>query len=291
MSPLDAHLATGCTTVCRVWALSRKDGVGFGFTDHDRDLAFDGQVFRAATGMTARALSQTTGMAVDNSEALGVLSSDGVSEEDLLAGRYDLAEVRCWLVNWADVAQRCLLFRGTLGEVTQGGGAFRAELRGMTEALNRVQGRVLQPSCGASLGDARCGVDLSAHAVELELVAQEEGRVLTLPAGSAAAGWYALGQVAVLDGRAGGLTGRIKTDRRAGAVRRVELWQELGIAPAAGDRIRLTAGCDRTAGSCRGKFANFANFRGFPHIPGDDWLASYPLRGGGNDGASLRRGG
>lgn len=291
MSTIDAHLATGATTVCRLWHVLRKDGTGFGFTDHDRDLVMDGQNFRAATGMTARALSQSTGMAVDNSEALGILSADGVTEADLLAGRYDLAEVRCWLVNWADVGQRRLLFRGTIGEVVQGGGAFRAELRGMTEALNQVQGRVLQPNCGATLGDARCKVDLSAHSVEIGLVAQEGGRILTVPAGSDATGWYALGHVTVLDGLAKGLAGRIKTDRVAGTVRRVELWQELGIAPASGDRLLLVAGCNRTAAACRGKFRNYANFRGFPHIPGDDWLASYPLRAGRNDGTSLRRGG
>ena len=127
-----AHLAGGVTTLCRAWAVQRKDGTLLGFTDHDRDLRFDGIVFRAGTGMTARALVQTTGLAVDNSEAVGALSSDAVTEADLMAGRYDAAEVRCWLVNWTDVAQRLLQFRGSLGEIVRSGGAFRAELRGLT---------------------------------------------------------------------------------------------------------------------------------------------------------------
>jgi uncharacterized phage protein (TIGR02218 family) len=38
----------------------------------------------------------------------------------------------------------------------------------------------------------------------------------------------------------------------------------------------LEAGCDKRAETCRLKFANFLNFRGFPHVPGEDWLASYP---------------
>ena len=109
-----AHLATGATTVCQCWAVSRRDGVVLGFTDHDRDLAFEGIIFRAASGMTARALQTGTGLAVDNSEAVGALSDASVSEADLMAGRFDGAEVRNWIVNWLDVGQRLVQFRGTL---------------------------------------------------------------------------------------------------------------------------------------------------------------------------------
>lgn len=63
---LDAHLAGRVTTVCRAWAVVRRDGAVFGFTDHDRDLEFEGIVFRAGTGLSASALSQTTGLSVDN---------------------------------------------------------------------------------------------------------------------------------------------------------------------------------------------------------------------------------
>ena len=72
---------------------------------------------------------------------------------------------------------------------------------------------------------------------------------------------------------------------------------EVGVAftdtlPAglvAGDLLRLEAGCDKRAETCREKFGNFLNFRGFPHIPGEDWLASYPVRSHRNDGGSLGR--
>lgn len=51
LSPgLAAHLAGGVTTLCRCWRLERKDGTVMGFTDHDRDLAFDSVTYRAASG-------------------------------------------------------------------------------------------------------------------------------------------------------------------------------------------------------------------------------------------------
>lgn len=103
---LRAHLATGTTTLARAFAVTRADGVVLGFTDHDRDLSFDGILFRADSGMTAGALQQATGLAVDNSEAFGALRSDAISETDVMAGRYDGAAVRGWLVNWTDVTER-----------------------------------------------------------------------------------------------------------------------------------------------------------------------------------------
>ena len=47
---LAAHLQSGTTTLCWCWRLTRRDGVRQGFTDHDRDLNFDGTTFEAAAG-------------------------------------------------------------------------------------------------------------------------------------------------------------------------------------------------------------------------------------------------
>ena len=159
---LQAHLDTGATTLCRAWAVTRADGVTLGFTDHDRPLAFDGITFSASAGLSASQTVQGTGLAVDNAEATGALSDAGVTAADIEAGRYDGAELRAWLVNWAAPEQRVMQFRGRLGELRRAGGAFTAELRGLTEALNQPLGRIYQKPCTAVLGDAACGVDLDA---------------------------------------------------------------------------------------------------------------------------------
>lgn len=287
-----AHLGTGATTTCQCWSVARKDGVVVGFTDHDRDLSFEGITFKASSGMTARALQQGTGLAVDNTEAVGALSDASVSEADLLAGRYDGAEVENWLVNWQDVSQRIVQFRGSFGEVTRAEGAFRAELRGLSEALNQVQGLAYQRSCSAILGDARCRFDLEtpgfvAETAILGLDGNGTYRIASQPAISN--GWFERGRAVVLSGAAAGLVGLIKVDRETGPSRAVTLWVDLAVAPALGDLIRLEAGCDKLARTCQAKFNNFRNFRGFPHIPGEDWITSYPVSGKSNDGGSLFR--
>ena len=101
--------------------------------------------------------------------------------------------------------------------------------------------------------------------------------------------WFERGQLEVLTGPAAGLTGLIKRDRFAtNGIRSVELWQSFGIEPRVGDMVRLIAGCDKRVETCRLKFDNFLNFRGFPDIPGEEWLTSVPVPRNVNDGGSRR---
>ena len=287
---LYAHLATGATTVCRAWAVVRRDGTVYGFTDHDRDLAFEGVAFLASTGLTARALQQTTGLSVDNTEALGALSDASVSEADLLAGRFDGAEVRAWLVNWASVEHRVLQFRGSFGEVSRTGGAFQAELRGLTEGLNQPQGLAYQRGCSAVVGDGKCRFDLTqpGYFTERAVEGVVDQRVFRFAGfGGFDDRWFERGRLVGVTGVASGLVGLVKNDRIVGSGREIELWQSLGSDLVAGDLIRIEAGCDKRAATCRVKFGNFLNFRGFPHIPGEDWLTSYPVSSRANLGRSL----
>lgn len=287
---LEAHLETGVTTLCRAWAVTRADGEAYGFTDHDRDLSFDGMVFRADTGMSAQAIQQTTGLAVDNTEAIGVLSDAALREADIQAGRFDGAEVLAWLVNWAAPDERVLQFRGSLGEIRRADGAFMAELRGLTEALNQPVGRVYQGPCSAVLGDAACRMNLATPGYFAEPIVEivRDGKFFEFAALDGYDDrWFERGRLKVLTGEAKGLIGLVKNDRLTGDGRVLELWESLVAEVETGDLIRVEAGCDKRLDTCRFKFNNILNFQGFPHIPGEDWLMNYPSEGQPHDGGSL----
>lgn len=286
---LHDHLSTGLTRVCQCWALERLDGVTYGFTDHDRPLTFDGITFAADSGLSAKALSSSTGMSVNNTEAVGLLQSDVISDADIAAGRYDNAKVTNWLVQWDNVEARQIKFRGSIGEITRRNGSFEAELRGLTDALNQPQGRSFLKTCSAVLGDVACKVNLDDPAYRVEIAVTEVGSngVLRLGVGGYADGWFSHGTLYVLDGDAKGLHGAIKIDQQTDGVRQIVLWEPIKATLKPGDRVRLTAGCDKRGATCREKFANFVNFQGFPHIPGDDWLMSVPRASSSADGGSL----
>lgn len=286
-----AHVEGGITTLCRCWAVTRRDGRQFGFTDHDRDLGFDGMTFRAETGLSAQALQQATGLSVDNTEALGALSDAGLSDAEIEAGRFDGAEVRAWLVNWADVSIRWLQFRGSIGEIRRAGGAFRADLRGLTQALNRPLGRIYQKPCTAVLGDSRCRFDLetAGYSAETTVAEVEDARVFRWDdLAGFEPGWFARGRLLVMSGAGEGLWALIKRDRSVGEARLIELWEPLRAEIIPGDVVRLEAGCDKRMESCRLKFNNLPNYQGFPDIPGEDWVVAVPKSTKPNTGGSLR---
>ena len=289
---LHTHLSSGVTTVARCWEVRRKDDRRFGFTDHDLDLDFDGLTFRADTGMSAAALQQGTGLSVDNSEAIGALSDASVTETDIAAGRFDGAAVTAWLVNWADVTARKVLFRGSLGEITRSGGGFSAELRGLTEMLNRPVGRVFQKPCSAVLGDQACRVDLDAPGMVTEatvLEVSDVGRVTLAMSDTFEAGWFQRGRLDVLDGDGAGLWAVLKRDVLFDdGTRAVDLWEPLRVPLLAGNRVRLVVGCDKRFETCRAKFDNLLNYQGFPDIPQEEWVMVHPTMTRNRNGGSLR---
>ncbi len=67
-----------------------------------------------------------------------------------------------------------------------------------------------------------------------------------------------------------------------------DLWQAMTEPIAIGDTFRVTAGCDKRFATCRNRFANAVNFRGLPHVPGNDFVVSYAIAGEpGHDGLSF----
>lgn len=290
MQTLYTHLETGATTVARTWAITRKDGLVLGFTDCDLPLAFDGIDFAAQAGMTARAITQTSGLSVDNTEGMGVLTDDRISEADITAGLYDDAVVQAWLVNWKNVDDRKVVFKGTMGEIRRSGAAFDAELRGLTESLNQPQGRIYQKPCTAVLGDGSCGVDLTADGLFADtLVDRITGRDVFVfsDLGDFANNWFVRGRIDVLSGAGASLVGWIKSDEMVGDDRVLTLWEPLRADIQTDDQIRITPGCDKTSTTCRVKFDNIVNFQGFPFIPGEDWLTAFPTKAGDNNGGAL----
>ena len=286
-----AHLDSGATTLCWCWRVVRADGVVFGFTDHDNDLVFDGAAFEAAAGITATDVESSVGLGVDNLDIESVLQSNRLNEDDLAAGLFDNASVEIFRVNWQDPEQRVLMRKGNLGEVTRGRRSYRAEVRGLAHALQQPKGRLFQFACDADVGDTRCTVDLDLPAFKGAgaVLAISASRVFTASGLDAFdSDWFSRGLLVWTDGANAGRAIEVKLHTRAIEITTIEIWQRMSQQIAAGDSFSITAGCDKQFSTCREKFDNILNFRGFPHIPGNDFVVSYPNSDDpDNDGGSL----
>ena len=155
---LQAHLDSGTTTLAWCWKITRSDGAVFGFTDHDLALTFAGTTFEPESGFVPSEIRAAQDFSVDAQDVEGALSSDRITETDILDGRWDNAEVEVWRVNWAATEQHVLMRRGNLGDIRRGRTSFVAEVRSLTHWLNQTVGRTYQFSCDADLGDARCEI-------------------------------------------------------------------------------------------------------------------------------------
>lgn len=283
-SALQSHLACGTTTLAWCWKLTRRDGVVLGFTDHDRPLTFAGVTYAAATGFTAGEAQAGADLSVDNLSVVGALASETLNEHDLMAGLFDNAAIEIWRVNWAAAEQRVLMRSGTLGEVKRGKTAFEAEIRGLTQALNQSVGRVFGHGCDAVLGDGRCGVTVSAAAAAVAAVTDAR-RFTTSGLAAYASGWFADGTLTFVSGANAGRSMEVKRHSLANAIAAFELWQAMSEAIAPGDAFSVTPGCDKQFSTCKTRFSNAANFRGFPYMIGADAAlatvgSSTPLDGG-----------
>lgn len=285
---MQAQLDSGVTTFCHCWRIDPLFSASIGFTDHDEDIAFDGVVFEAASAFQGSTIERSLGLAIDNLTAAGALQSDRVREEDIDGGAYDGAAIRLWLVDWREPATRLLLFKGEIGEISHGSSGFEVELRGLSEPLNRPIGRRFLKVCDAEVGDGRCGFDtqLQGFRGQGTIVSVADMRSIRVAGLSGFEDrWFDDGVLTWTSGRNAGRPSRVRSHLGGGDTVRLEFLEPPALQPAVGDAFDIVAGCDKRAGTCRSKFMNF---RGFPFIPGDSWIAAHPAEGMVHDGG--RRG-
>ena len=265
---LQTHLDSGTTTLAWCWRITRADGTSFGFTDHDRALVFDGTEFEPESGLTASEIRSGADLSVDAQDAAGALRSDRITEADILDGRWDNAEVELWRVNWQAPGQRVLMRRGAIGQIRRGRHA----------------------SCDATLGDARCGIDLEDPAFRGTgtVIDGLRDRAFTASGlGGFQAGWFRFGTLTWTSGPNAGRRAEVLAHDRSDSVAVLTLL-EAPIRPiGTGNGFTVHAGCDKRIATCGQKFGNVVNFRGFPHIPGQDTILRYASQDSGHDGGVL----
>ena len=179
---LDNHMAQEVTTLATCQKIIRRDGVEFTLTEHDVNIPYGGDIYLASTGYDRTAIETDGSLAADNFEVTGLVDNDVLLSTELKAGIFDYAETYIFLLNWADPSQGPLkMKRGNLGEVSfLRGDIFKAEISGMTKALQQVIGELYSPECRRSLGDALCGIPVD-PAEDLRETAYTLGTFIKVP--------------------------------------------------------------------------------------------------------------
>lgn len=267
--PLQAKLDAGATTLCWIWILTRQDGMKFGFTDHDQVLELEGVSCEPASGFTHGDLRSETGGAPARGAVFGALESGAITRDDLEADVWDGAGLALYRVDWTEPALSYRAFTGELGEIRHGDQGFEADVSGLSARLNRTIGRAFSRLCDAELGDARCGVDLDAVAC---LVSEQITACALRVSGGQSHDASALIHGVLSWPGASWPDQRIVSARNEGAERVIELEGAVPEGVTVGQAVHLSRGCDKRFETCASRFNNALNFRGCPHMPGNDAL-------------------
>lgn len=219
--------------------------------------------------MTPSAIQLSSSLEGGSVDLAGALSHDAIVEDDLDLGRWSGAGLALHIVDWETGAVAATPIAGTLGAVERHGRRFSVALDGPLAGLDEPLTERTSPECRARLGDARCRVDPARITAVRTVVAADEGG-LVLEEGDEER--WAGGECVPLDGVLAGL--RLALGGAAAGRLRLCLPPPRPLTVPL--RVRLREGCDKALATCSARFGNAENFRGEPHLPGNDLLLRVP---------------
>lgn len=280
-----AKIQSSSMTLALLVLIVRRDGTRLAFTGADVPVDYGGDTYGPTPSLAATALSTSVGNGVDNFDASGALTSDLITESDIVAGLYDGASVTTYLIDPTDPASGAMVLgKGFIGEINVVDGQFTAEVRSLSQMLKGVTGTASSPSCRCRrLGDAQCKFDLAGTAVDSGSTARTAQPTRTVTAvgsgtvdfGSepSADGFFDGGLCRFLTGDNAGVTVEVKTHVNVAGDARLTYRISPPFAVQVGDTAELTVGCDRTLPTCRTKFSNANNYHGEWDLPGNEIMS------------------
>lgn len=257
------------STLAFCWRMERRDGAGLALTSHDEAILEEDVEYRSDPGVVPAAITQSLGVEPDSAEVAGALSAAALTEDDLNFGRWDGARVTLLAADWEGGSNAVRLGGGELGEVAVSGSSFSAELHGAASRLSEPVCPSTSPECRAELGDKRCRVDLAGRSIRARVIAID-GPEIQLD--RSLDDRFLFGRLRYLAGANCGASSVILAV--AGDTVRVRDLPKAAVE--AGCVIAISEGCDKSLETCASRFQNAVNFRGEPHLPGNDLLTRYP---------------
>ncbi len=244
-----------------------------GFTNHDCIVSFEGINFMPQYGGNAQARTHTEDISSsNNTQTKFIFSSEAISRQDLLDGRYDGARFTEWIVNWDNPENRLRLASGYLGRTTtyhnnQGGLDFQVEMRSLLARLQQKNYFLtvkLCPKTFGKQGNGNCRQNLFGYIDSLEIIEVIDAVTFRINSNRTIDNFY--GELTFTSGNRANVTKLI--DRYQGSTGKVTLRSSTeGLS--VGDKLDAKAKCDKSLKACM-DFGNTSNFGGFWHVPGVD---------------------
>ncbi len=249
--------------------IERLDGTVLGLTNHDRDLRVEDVIYHGKSKLDPSETQKQIGLQSDDMDVLAVIDHDIIRSEDIRMGLFDDAAVEYFLFDWENNKTLHHIFSGVISKIDYSERMFRAEMDWRFSKLNHVFGQSYTEYCSAQFCDQKCGLDEAKFTYQTRIHHSDSNQI-----------W-----IENMDFRGTLKGGRVefvsrpeKISRYAiqeqsseGRLIKLKLWNPVKFKIKEGEKIRLTLGCDKQFSTCK-NFKNTQNFRGFPHMPGEEVL-------------------
>lgn len=278
------HLALTVTQICHCLRIDKGDKSLF-LTDHDRPLLFLENDYFPDENLYIAPAKFYRNLLDDEFEISSFIDDNGLSyallEVDfLLDARFYLYQV-----NWGFSDEYNLLKQGVVGDVHIEDAWVKLSLHGIAKPLEKRHNRLLQEKCDAQFGGARCNIDteLAVHHKlgQVSLLKSSHSFEVELPAGIET-GYFDGGSLEWQSGENTDLGAEklriIRQFKQSDNIHSIILHSAMKHPIALEDGVKLIVGCDKSFATCRDKFANSVEFRGFDQMPGKDFKFTYPQR-------------
>ena len=281
MKPFTAALAalfdTRTFVSADLYTIILPGGGAATLTSADHDLTWNGVTYSSGAPLIERsAISQKTGLQVSSVKMMVYpKATDTIGGlawlQSLRRGYFDGASVqidRAFAPAWGQPLTGIItMLSGRVADAKFGRSKAEIDVNSWTELLsNQMPRRYYQSGCNNVLGDAFCGVDVTAYAEAgtVTEVLSASAFVTTLPAPT---NWFAYGYITMTSGACDTETRPIISSFLVPPSCTVQLQVPLSTPPNVGDVFVAFPGCDKTMGTCQTKFNNLSRFAGYPFIP------------------------
>lgn len=279
------HLSGEVTTVAELLRLTLDDGRIFGITSLDRDIEFQGLMYRSINGLNSKVIATDAKMSVSNSEfstLLRALVLDGLTEKQIQNGALDKGLWDFYIINYRDTSQFLLIDSGDVGDVQV------KDKADVTIGITSVSMRLLQlvgtkwsRRCRATFGtyansQTGCGVDASGMWKDgiVTGVSGEDVRLFTTDSPLDYIPKTARIVFTSGDNEGSRLYQVDSYDNTSGIVL---LFEQTKKPIKVGDTFKMRTDCDKTPSQCKDIFNNYINYKGEPWIPLNGQSAIVPL--------------
>ena len=253
------------------------------YTDHDQDITYDAVDYLSTAGYIPSSVETKSNLDEESLSINGAFEVGNLARTDLLAGKYDYAQIEIFILNYADTSQGKLdSIQGRFGQVNFDDNQFTVNAHSNTKLFGQTVGRTYTTGCVADLGDSECGIALANYT--------ETGTVLTVTDqhtftasitdangnGITVDDWFTAGLLTWTGGDNDGRQIEVRQHSYSSG-HTISLQENMFYTIQAGDTFSIYAGCRKRAIlDCKTKFSNLANHRGFKYIPTFDQLTKTP---------------